>query len=86
MITFKFVDEVTGRKQDINAHSLPVQDNTCHVFHPPLYTYNELLDRIEFFGRHSYYYSYFEDKWTVFDSEEDDDDTNFLECNEIVIK
>lgn len=84
MITFKFVDEVTGRKQDVNCSLLPVQDNTCHIYNVNCYVYNQSLSRIEFFGCRNYYYNHENREWNTFILP--DDDVELMDCIEIVIK
>jgi hypothetical protein len=85
MITFKFEDLETGRKQDINCFDLNLEDKSTFVSDVDCYVYNTVLERIEFFGVKTYYYNHENREWVRFELSLSNEDY-CLECVEIVIK
>ena len=88
MITFKFEDLETDRKQDINCFQFPGSDDSYYISIVGSYYYNVEKSRIEFFGSpgDEYYYDHEEKSWAPFSFEDYEITYKTLECVEIVIK
>ena len=84
MILFSFEDIDSGRKQDILGNVLP-EDKMYYVSNKDCYAYNEVKERIEFFGRENFYYNHETRTWNSFEYNSYNDD-EYLECTGILIK